>query len=178
MSKNWWFWGFGAYWWGFFHCNPTYDTFLESLGPWECSGGVSSIFGHHLDDQEGPKYPKTDYLEDLGHLDGDFFTIVTPHMIPFWNPWGPWECSGSVSKIFGHYQDDQEGPKCPKTGDLEDLGHLDGNFVIVTPHMRTFLEFLGPWECAGSVSSIFGHQDDQKVQNVQIQMGFGGFGTS
>ena len=26
---------------------PTYDTFLESLGPWECSRGVSRIFGHH-----------------------------------------------------------------------------------------------------------------------------------
>ena len=25
-------------------------------------------------------------LEDLGNLDGDF-VIVTPYMIPLWNPW-------------------------------------------------------------------------------------------
>ena len=37
-------------------------------------------------DQEGPKFPNTWGLEDLGHLDKDF-VIVTPHMIPFWNPW-------------------------------------------------------------------------------------------
>ena len=61
---------------------PTYDTFLESLGPWESSGVVSRIFNHHQDDQEGPKCPKTGDLEELGHLDGDF-VIVTPHMIPF-----------------------------------------------------------------------------------------------
>ena len=58
---------------GIFFIVTPHDTFLESLGPWECSGGVSRIFGHHQDDQEGPKYPKTDYLEDLGYLDGDFF---------------------------------------------------------------------------------------------------------
>ena len=33
----------------------------------------NTLFGHDQDDLEGPKYPKTDYLEDLGHLDGDFF---------------------------------------------------------------------------------------------------------
>ena len=31
----------------------TYDTFLESLGPWEYIGIVSRIFGHYQDDQEG-----------------------------------------------------------------------------------------------------------------------------
>ena len=61
-------------------CNPTYDTFLESLGPWEYSGSVSRIFGHHQDDQEGQECPKTGVLEDFGCLDGDF-VIVTTHMI-------------------------------------------------------------------------------------------------
>ena len=31
--------------------------------------------------------PKHGVLEDFGCLDGAF-VIVTPHMIPFWNPWG------------------------------------------------------------------------------------------
>ena len=48
------------------------------------------------------------------------------------------EYSEGVSRIFGHHQDDKEGPKCPKTGDFEDLGHIDGDFVIVTPHMIPF----------------------------------------
>ena len=87
--------GFGESWLGFCHCNPTYDTFLESLGPWECSGSVSRFFGHHQDDQEGPECPKTGNLEDLGHLDKDF-VIVTPHMIPFWNPWN----HGSYQLVF------------------------------------------------------------------------------
>ena len=37
--------------------------------------------------------------------------------------------------IFDHHQDDQEGPECPKSRYLEDLGHLDGDFVIVNLHM-------------------------------------------
>ena len=53
-------------------------------------------------------------------------------MIPFWNPWGSWECSGSVSRNFGQHHDDQEAQECPKSGDLEDFRYLDGNFVIVT----------------------------------------------
>ena len=58
MSKNWGFGGFWVSWWVFCHCNPTYDTFLESLGPWGCSESVSRIFGHHQDDQEGQECPK------------------------------------------------------------------------------------------------------------------------
>ena len=45
---------------------PTYDTFLESLGPWECSGGVSRIFGHHQDDQEGPQMSKNRQFRGYG----------------------------------------------------------------------------------------------------------------
>ena len=71
---------------GFCHCNPTYDTFLESLGPWEHSKIVSRIFGHHQDDQEGQECPKKGVLEDFGCLDGGF-VIVTLQLIPFWNPW-------------------------------------------------------------------------------------------
>ena len=89
-------------------------------------------------------------MEDLGHLDGDFFHC-NPTYDTFLESLGPWEYSGSVSKIFGHHQDDQERPKCPKTGDFEDLGHLDGNFVIVTPHMRMFWH---SWD-HGSVQEVF-----------------------
>ena len=64
-KKNYGFGGFWVSWWGFCHCNPTYDTFLEYLGPWEYSGIVSRIFGHHQDDQEGQECPKTG-LESLG----------------------------------------------------------------------------------------------------------------
>ena len=39
---------------GICHCNPKYDTCLESSGPCECSGCDSWIVGHHQDDQEGP----------------------------------------------------------------------------------------------------------------------------
>ena len=85
----------GHFDWGFCYCNSTYDTFLESLEPWELSVSVSRFFGHHQDDQEGPKFPNTWDLEDLGHLDKDF-VIVTPHMIPFWNPWN----HGSYQLVF------------------------------------------------------------------------------
>ena len=37
--------------------------------------------------------------------------------------------------FFYHHQDDQEGPECPTTGNLDDLGHLDGDFVIINLHM-------------------------------------------
>jgi len=68
---------------------------LESLGPWEYSGSVFRNFGHHQDDQEGQESPKTGYLEDFGCLDGNF-TIATPHMILFWNPWD----HGSTQEVF------------------------------------------------------------------------------
>ena len=76
---------------------------MESLGPWECSGSVSRILGHHQDDQKGPECPKIGDLEDLCHLGGDFVIVSLE----------PCESSGSVSRISG--QDDQEGPECPKS---------------------------------------------------------------
>ena len=70
-------------------------------------------------------------------------------------------------RIFGHHQDDQEGTKCPKTGDLEDLGHLYGNFVLVTPHK---IPFWNPWH-HGSTQKVFPAflviRMIKKVQNVQ-----------
>ena len=44
------------------------------------------MFGHHQEDQEGQECPKHGVLEDFGCLDV-YFVIVSPHMIPFWNPW-------------------------------------------------------------------------------------------
>jgi len=73
MSKNWGFGGFWVSWLGFCHCNPTYDSFFESLGPGEYSGIVASIFGHHQDDRGGQECPKTGVLEHFGCLGGFFF---------------------------------------------------------------------------------------------------------
>ena len=81
MSKTW-----GYVLWGFYQCNPTYDTFLESLGHCEYFGRVYTTFGHHQEDQEGQESPKHGVLEDFCCFDG-YFVIVPPHMIPFWNPW-------------------------------------------------------------------------------------------
>ena len=39
--------------WGFRYCNITYDTILESLGPWQYSEIIFIPFDHHQDDQEG-----------------------------------------------------------------------------------------------------------------------------
>ena len=100
---------------------------MEFLGPWECAGSVSGIFGHQ-DDQEGPECPKTWDLEDLGHLNMDF-VIATLHSIPFQNPWD----HGSYQEVFpGFVIIGMIRKECPETGDLEDLEHLDGDFVIVT----------------------------------------------
>ena len=69
----------------------------------------------------------TGNLEDFGCLGGNF-TIVTPHMILFWNPWDH-GCTHKVfSRNFGHNQDDQEGQECLKTGDLEDIRCFYGDF--------------------------------------------------
>ena len=73
---------------------------------------------------------------DLGHLDIDF-VIVIPHMIPFWSPWDHGSAQENVSRIFGCLQYDQEGPECQtKMWILEDLGNLEGDFVIVTLHIH------------------------------------------
>ena len=101
----------------------------------------SNIFGHHQDDQEGPKSPQTGDLEDLGHLDGNF-VIVTTHMITFWNSWD----HGSVQEVFLAFL----VIRMTKTWDLEDLGHLNMDFVIETLHIITF---QNPWD-HGSVSRI------------------------
>ena len=36
----------------FSHANWTYDTFLESLGPYQCLGSDNKIHDHSQDDQE------------------------------------------------------------------------------------------------------------------------------
>ena len=59
MAKNL---GFGVFWmswWGFCHCTPIHNTFLESLGQGKKLGRVSRIFGHHQNDQEGQECPNT-----------------------------------------------------------------------------------------------------------------------
>ena len=53
-------------------CYPTYDIWLESLGPWQYSGTVFKPFGHHHDDQKPQECPPNGYLRDFGYLDGDF----------------------------------------------------------------------------------------------------------
>ena len=76
MSKNW---GFGVFLvssCGFCHCNPTYDTILESLGQGEYSEIVSRIFHHHQDDQEHYECLETRVLEDFGYHDGVFVIVI------------------------------------------------------------------------------------------------------
>ena len=65
-------------------------------------------------------------------------------MIPFWNPWD----HGSAQELFPGFlitiRMIRKVQNVPKTGDLEDLGHLDGDFVIVNTTYDTLLESLGP----------------------------------
>ena len=82
---------------GFCHYNPTYNTILESLGPWQYSESIFIPFDRHQDDQEGQECPLSGDLEDFECLDGDFVT-VTPHMIPFWNH----KDHGSTQKVYSY----------------------------------------------------------------------------
>ena len=73
-------------------------------------------------------------------------------MIPFWNPWN----QGSAQEVFPGYlviiSIISNVQNIQKTGDLEDLGHLDRDFVILIP-------------------GIFGHHhDDQEGPECQNQL--------
>ena len=72
--------------------------FLESLGSGEYNKTVFKMFLVHQDEQEGQECPKTGVLKDFGYLDGGF-DIVTPHVIPFWNPWD----HGSKRELFTRF---------------------------------------------------------------------------
>ena len=125
MSKNWGFVGFWVSWWGFCHCNPIYDTILESLRPWEYSGSFSRNFGHHQDDQEGQEYPKTGDLEDFWCLDG-YFAIVTTHIYILYILYILWLSSGlSVNSGISS--------KClsRRQGVLMNLTSLNIDFLII-----------------------------------------------
>ena len=108
------------------HWNPTYDTFLESLWPWEYSGSVFGPFGHHQDDQEAQECPPNGDLEDFGCLDVDFGIIRTMGTLrkvfwAFWSPSGGSGSSGMSSKWwFGWF------------------GCLYGDCVTVILHMIPF----------------------------------------
>ena len=82
--------------------------------------------------------------------------IVTPHMIPFWNPWDHRRYLGIVCTIFGHPQNDQEGQKY--------LIKSFGGFWVYwcrlwrySPIYDTFLEPLGQWKYLWIVYRIFCH---------------------
>ena len=67
---------------------------------------------------------------------------------------------GVLSKCFqdfGHCQDDQEGPEYPKTG------HIDGDFVIVTPHLISNFGIL----VTMGVLNPCDHGSIRKDKNVQ-----------
>ena len=64
--------------------------------------------------------------------------IVTPHMIPFWNPWDHRSYLGIVCTIFGHPQNDQEGQKYLLKRVLEDFGCIDADYDIIAPYMIHF----------------------------------------
>ena len=52
----------------FSHANWTYDTFLESLGPYQCLGSDSKIHDHSQDDQEALKCTQVGHLEEMDAL--------------------------------------------------------------------------------------------------------------
>ena len=43
--------------------------------------------------------------------------------------------------MIGHQQENQEAQKHQLSGNLDDLGYQDGDFVICTQHMIPFLNY-------------------------------------
>ena len=130
MSKKCGFGGLWVSWWGFCHHSSTYVTFLETLGPWECSGSVYKIFGYHQDDQEGQECPKSEDLKDSGYLDGDF-VIIAPHMIHFWKPWDHGSAQEVFTNILVTFRMIRKLQNVQNNGDLEVFGYLDVDFIHI-----------------------------------------------
>ena len=49
----------------FSHANWTYDTFLESLGPYQCLGSDNKIHDHSQEDQEALECTQVGHLEEM-----------------------------------------------------------------------------------------------------------------
>ena len=61
------------------------------------------------------------------------------------------------------YQDHLEAEECFPGGDLEDFGHLDGDFITVTQHMITF---WNPYDQTSTLGSH--HQDHQEAKECPL----------
>ena len=118
---------------------------IPFLNPWD-HGSAQEVFPGFLVIirmiRKVQNVQKTGDLEDLGHFDGDF-VIVTPHMIPFWNPWN----HGSYQLVFQGFlviiRMIRKVQNFQILGIWRIWGHLDKDFVIVNPHM---IPFLNPWD--------------------------------
>ena len=72
-------------------------------------------------------------------------------MIPFWNPWDHGSAQGVFPGFFITIRMIRKVHKCPKTDNLEDMGYIDEDFFIITPHM---IYFWNPWD-HGSAQEVF-----------------------
>ena len=99
------------------------------------------------------------------------FCHCTPTYDTFLKSLGPWEWPWMVSRIFWLIYEDQDGQKCPKTGDLGDWGRIDWVFVIVTPHM---ISFWNPWNiesCLDCFSGCSGTNRCKRVVKIVPKLG-------
>ena len=76
---------------------------------------------------------KTGNLEDFGCHDGNF-TIVTPHMIQFWNPWDHVSTKEVLSGILVFIRMTRKVNNVKKLGIWSILGVLMG-FFLLQPHI-------------------------------------------
>ena len=63
-------------------------------------------------------------------------------MIPFWNPQDQGNVLGSISRHHVYPQDDLEAQECPLTGDLVEIGCLDGGFAILISHIIPHIDYI------------------------------------
>ena len=73
-------------------------------------------------------------------------------------------------RFFWSLLGDQNAPKVSKIGDFEDLGHFDGYFSIIIPHVILFWIPCNPTGTQEWFSGFFGHlwgdQDAQKAPKM------------
>ena len=118
---------------GFCHWNLTYDTFLESLGPWVYLGMVSRNFSPHQGGQGGKKCPKNRNFDDFGGFLW-VFVIGTSHMIPFWNTRDHRSTQEWFPEIFHTIRWIRGVKNAPKIGILMILEVFMG-FLSLEPHI-------------------------------------------
>ena len=74
-------------------------------------------------------------------------------MLPFWNPWHQGSTLEVILGFLVTIRMIRNVKNVQNTGVLEDFRHLDGDFVIVPPHM---LPFWNPWHHGSTLEVIPG----------------------